>query len=97
MTTIRTGIRDVLRRLAQATGGEAFFPGELSEVVAICERIARDIRNQYTIGYVSTQPGEAGAYRAIRVVAQRGGQRQARRAHSRRIHRRAGSQGGGAK
>jgi VWFA-related protein len=40
----------VLNRLAQATGGEAFFPDQLSESVAICERIARDIRNQYTIG-----------------------------------------------
>ena len=59
----------VLRRLARATGGEAFFPGQLNEVVAICERIARDIRNQYTIGYVSTSTAQPGAYRSIRVVA----------------------------
>jgi VWFA-related protein len=59
----------VLNRLAHATGGEAFFPGELSAVVAICERIARDIRNQYTIGYVSTNTARNGAYRAIRVAA----------------------------
>jgi Ca-activated chloride channel family protein len=59
----------VLNRLARATGGEAFFPGELGAVVAICERIARDIRNQYTIGYVSTNTSRNGAYRAIRVVA----------------------------
>ena len=44
----------VLRRLAQETGGEAFFPLQLSETVQICERIARDIRDQYTIGYSST-------------------------------------------
>src|SRR5271157_4874418 len=42
----------VLKRLAQATGGEAFFPGQIGDVAAICERIARDIRHQYTIGYV---------------------------------------------
>ena len=60
---------DVLRRLAAATGGEAFFPSELNEVVAICERIARDIRNQYTIGYVSTSAARPGAYRSIRVAA----------------------------
>ncbi len=60
----------VLRRLAEATGGEAFFPGQLSEVVAICERIARDIRNQYTIGYVSTNAKRDGTYRTIRVTAQ---------------------------
>jgi len=59
----------VLKRLARATGGEAFFPGELSEVVAICERIARDIRHQYTIGYVPITLPRDGAYRAVRVVA----------------------------
>ncbi len=59
----------VLNRLAQATGGEAFFPGQLNAVVAICERIARDIRHQYTIGYVSTNAAQNGAYRAIRMVA----------------------------
>jgi VWFA-related protein len=59
----------VLKRLAQATGGEAFLPGEVSEAVAICERIARDIRHQYTIGYVPLNQAHNGAYRAIRVVA----------------------------
>jgi len=58
-----------LKRLAQATGGEAFLPSELAEVVPICERIARDIRHQYTIGYVPTNLTDDGAYRAIRVVA----------------------------
>ena len=45
----------VLSRLAQESGGEAFFPHQLSETVQICEHIARDIRDQYTIGYVSTK------------------------------------------
>ena len=59
----------VLRHLAQATGGEAFLPGEVSEVVAICARIARDIRHQYTIGYVPVNLAHNGVYRAIRVFA----------------------------
>jgi Ca-activated chloride channel family protein len=59
----------VLNRLAQATGGEAFFPRQLSAVVPICESIARDIRNQYTIGYVSANAARDGSYRAIRVAA----------------------------
>jgi VWFA-related protein len=59
----------MLKRLAQATGGEAFFPGQTGELVAICERIARDIRHQYTIGYVPTNLTRNGAYHAIRVVA----------------------------
>jgi VWFA-related protein len=59
----------MLRRLARATGGEAYFPAQLSELVAICERIARDIRHQYTIGYVPSNVTRDGAYRAIRVHA----------------------------
>ena len=59
----------VLKHLAQATGGEAFLPNQLSEVAPICERIARDIRHQYTIGYVPANPARDGAYRVIRVIA----------------------------
>ena len=64
---------DVLRKLARATGGEAFFPGAFGEVVAICERIASDIRHQYTIGYVSGNAAKAAGYRAVRVVAHSAG------------------------
>jgi Ca-activated chloride channel homolog len=59
----------VLTRLARATGGEVYIPGGLGETVSICERIARDIRHQYTIGYVPTNPPRDGAYHAIRVLA----------------------------
>lgn len=59
----------VLKRLAQVTGGQAFHPERLSEVAAICERIARDIRHQYTIGYVPVNLTRDGTYRAIRVFA----------------------------
>jgi Ca-activated chloride channel homolog len=59
----------VLRRLAGVTGGEAFFPDEYSEAVGICQRIARDIRNQYTIGYLSSSATRPGTYRSIRVSA----------------------------
>jgi len=58
----------VLKRLAHETGGEAFFPVELSETVDICRRIARDVRDQYTIGYSSID-GKPGAYHKIRVTA----------------------------
>jgi Ca-activated chloride channel family protein len=62
----------VLRRIAKATGGEAFFPDDISKVGGICEGIARDIRHQYAIGYVSgnTQPG---GRRVIRVTARSAG------------------------
>jgi Ca-activated chloride channel family protein len=59
----------VLKRLAQATGGEAFLPGQVGDVVAICQRIAGDIRHQYTIGYVPAGLTHGGVYRSIRVRA----------------------------
>ncbi|MCU1239085.1 MAG: von Willebrand factor, type, partial [Candidatus Solibacter sp.] len=59
----------VLRRLAEVTGGLAFFPTRLEEVSAICSRIAHDIRSQYTIGYTPSNPGRPGEYRTIRVAA----------------------------
>jgi VWFA-related protein len=60
----------VLRRLAKESGGEAFFPVQLSETVEICKLIARDIRDQYTIGYSSTSGKRDGVYHKIRVSAQ---------------------------
>jgi VWFA-related protein len=60
---------DVLRRLARVTGGEAFFPARLEEVVANCESIARDIRHQYTLGYVPVNEAKTGSWRKVRVEA----------------------------
>jgi len=58
-----------LKQLAKATGGEAFLPGSVKDVVPICERIARDIRNQYTIAYIPANGKQDGAYRVIEVKA----------------------------
>jgi VWFA-related protein len=43
----------VLKRVAQATGGQAYFPESIQEVNSICLKIAQDIRSQYTLGYFS--------------------------------------------
>lgn len=59
----------VLNRLANETGGEAFFPASSKDLAAICQSIARDIRNQYTLSYVPTLNNSAGAYHAIQVKA----------------------------
>jgi Ca-activated chloride channel family protein len=58
----------VLKQIARATGGEAFFPEETSAVVKICEGIAKDIRNQYTIGYAPANEKLDGSYRTIKVT-----------------------------
>jgi Ca-activated chloride channel homolog len=59
----------VLKQLAGDTGGDVFLPQSLKEAVPICERIARDIRTQYTIAYVPANRKEDGTYRAIQVKA----------------------------
>jgi len=64
----------VLNHLARATGGEAFLPAHLDDVVANCERIARDIRHQYIIGYTPSNPARDASYRSIRAVVRTKGQ-----------------------
>ncbi len=59
----------VLQQLARDTGGEAFLPQSSKDTTAICERIAHDIRNQYTIAYVPTNRKQDGTYRVIHVKA----------------------------
>ena len=57
----------VLKQLAKASGGEAFFPSEIPDVTNILQTVSRDIRNQYTIGYVPTNGKQDGTYRSVRV------------------------------
>jgi len=54
--------------LATATGGEAFFPKDVSEVDRIAKLVARDIRSQYTISYSPTNTAMDGGYRQIKIT-----------------------------
>jgi VWFA-related protein len=54
--------------LGTATGGEAFFPKDLAEVDPVAQRVAHDIRNQYTIQYEPTNRALDGTFRQIKVV-----------------------------
>ncbi|HTZ72542.1 MAG TPA: VWA domain-containing protein [Candidatus Aquilonibacter sp.] len=57
----------VLKELADATGGEAYFPENLTDVTPICEQVAREIRDQYTLGYYPTDTASDGTFRAVKV------------------------------
>jgi VWFA-related protein len=57
-----------LRRIAQASGGEAFQP-KPGEAVRICQQIAADIRTQYVLAYSPKNQTFCGEYRAIRAHA----------------------------
>jgi Ca-activated chloride channel family protein len=60
--------RRALKELATATGGEAFFPKEVSEVDRIAHQVARDIRSQYIIQYTPSNTAMDGTYRQIKVT-----------------------------
>lgn len=57
----------VLARLCKDTGGLAFFPKTLSSVTEISNQIARDLRQEYTVGYVPDKKTSDGAFRKIQV------------------------------
>jgi Ca-activated chloride channel family protein len=61
--------RQALEMLSQETGGIAYFPRSLQDVDTIAAEVARDIRNQYTIGYHSSRPASIEGYRVVRVEA----------------------------
>jgi Ca-activated chloride channel family protein len=58
-----------LLALAEATGGEAYFPKDLAEVDRIAHQVARNIRNQYTIAYSPSNQTMDGTFRQIKVTA----------------------------
>jgi Ca-activated chloride channel homolog len=59
--------RKVLTELADATGGMAYFPDSLDQVEPLCAQVAKDIRNQYTIGYYPSNTNKDGTFRAIAI------------------------------
>jgi Ca-activated chloride channel homolog len=62
----RTG-RAMLEELADLTGGRAFFPDSVSELEDICTKIAIELKNQYVIGYHSTNQAKDGKWRKLRL------------------------------
>lgn len=58
----------LLTKLAEETGGKAFFPKELSEVHAIADQISTDLRTQYAIGYYPSNSKKDGSFRTVKVL-----------------------------
>jgi Ca-activated chloride channel homolog len=58
-----------LKKLSKNTGGQAYFPKSAGEVSSICREIAREIREQYIIGYLPANRDYNSAYRKLVVVA----------------------------
>ena len=58
---------NVLRRLCKDTGGIAYFPDSKKDVTDISKQIARDLREQYTLGFPPEKANIARSFRKIEV------------------------------
>jgi len=60
--------RELLVRLAEDSGGRAFFPRDVNEMPAIAAQIAKDLRSQYVLSYYPSNETHNGAFRTVHVV-----------------------------
>ncbi|HEX9963284.1 MAG TPA: VWA domain-containing protein [Pyrinomonadaceae bacterium] len=67
-----------LKRLAEETGGKAYFPQTIAELDTIARDIASELRTQYLISYYPTSDENDGRFRNIRVVVDDGPNKQKR-------------------
>ena len=58
-----------LDALAEATGGQSYYPKELSQVESVCTQVAHDVRNQYILAYTPSNQALDGTFRTIKVIA----------------------------
>jgi len=56
-----------LRRMAETTGGQAFFPVSVKDLDGVYAKIAAEIDAQYSMGYVSSSTKTDGAWRKVEI------------------------------
>jgi Ca-activated chloride channel homolog len=61
--------REALQRLADGSGGVAFFPQGLDEVDSITRTVAHDIRSQYTLAYKPHNQNVKPEFQSVKVEA----------------------------
>jgi Ca-activated chloride channel homolog len=64
----------LIKRLCKDTGGAAYFPRSADDIVTASTHIARDLREQYTLGFVPGAHADARAFRRIEVKVSAAGQ-----------------------
>src|SRR5687767_8322083 len=68
----RTQLQMTLRQIAEATGGQAFFPSAMKDVESAYEKVLAEINGQYHLGYVSSNAATDGAWRKVDIRLKRG-------------------------
>jgi Ca-activated chloride channel homolog len=59
--------RGIINEIVRLTGGRAFFPSSFKQLDYYCDLIHTELRNQYVLGYISTDKNYDGKWRKIRV------------------------------
>ena len=57
--------RQRIAEIAETTGGQAFFPTAMKDVEAAYDKIVAQIRNQFTLGYTSSNTAQDGKWRKV--------------------------------
>jgi Ca-activated chloride channel family protein len=60
--------KKALKALADASGGLDYYPKSLSDVQEITPQVAHEIRNQYILGYTSSNQALDGTFRQVKVT-----------------------------
>ena len=60
-----------LRQIAEATGGQAFFPTAMKDVESAYDKVLAEIKGQYHLGYLSTNTAKDGAWRKVEIRVKR--------------------------
>ena len=60
-----------LRQIAEATGGQAFFPTAMKDVESAYDKVLAEIKGQYHLGYLSTNTATDGAWRKVEIRVKR--------------------------
>ena len=60
--------KKALKALTEASGGMDYYPKNLSDVEEITPRVAHELRNQYVLGYTSSNQVLDGSFRQIKVT-----------------------------
>ena len=60
-----------LMQIAEATGGQAFFPSTMKDIEASYDKVVAQIRAQYSLAYTSTNAKQDGAWRKVEIRVNR--------------------------
>ena len=70
-SSVKTVQRARLAQIAEATGGQAFFPSAMKDIEAAYDKVVAQIRAQYSLGYSSTNTKADGQWRKVEIRIKR--------------------------